>query len=200
MRASTRSGRRAAALAAALATALLAAGCTQTPGTPPEQGLVAFRVPRINLTVGSDPVATAVASAAFHLSDPQSRLVRQPAVAAQVAGQYEFATEALREPRFLGLSPLTQPQMARGRIALREVIGIAADAPPRLAMAQLSALAGALDRGDLVAAQAILEAASFIRPGREVLETLGAMPPVPEAARAASFADQQLSRTVPATD
>jgi hypothetical protein len=192
MRASTRSGSRGAVLAAAL----LAAGCTQTPGTPPEQGLVAFRVPSINLTVGSDPVATAIGSAASYLGDPRSRLAGRPALAAQVAAQYEFVTEALREPRFVGLSPLTQPQMARGRVALRETIGIAADAPPRVAMAQLSALAGALDRGDLAVAQTILEAAPFTRPGREVLQTLAAMPAVPEAARAASFADQQVNRSL----
>lgn len=180
-----------------LAALPLAAACTQTPGTPPEQGLVAFRIPAISLTVGSDPVATALASTASHLADPSARLARRPAVAAQVAAQYEFATEALREPRFVGLSPLAQPQMAAGRVALRRAIGIAADAPPREATAQLSALAGALDRGDLEAAERVLRGPVFVRPPAEVLATLSALPPVPEAARAAAFADQQLNRAVP---
>jgi hypothetical protein len=175
--------------------ALALAACTQTPGTPPSQGLVAFRLPALNVTFGSDPVVTAVNSLASNLAVPR-RMHGQPAVAAQVVGQYEFVTEALREPRFTQLSPLTQLQMERGRPALREAVGIAADAPPRLVIDRMAALAGALDRGDLGAAEAVLRQPLFVRPPAAVFATLEAMPAVPEAARAASFANQQLNQAL----
>jgi hypothetical protein len=175
---------------------VLAAGCTQEPGTPPAQGLSAFRLPAINLTVGSDPVITASASASSNLADPR-RIAGRPAVAAQVVAQYEFVTEQLREPRFVGVSPLAQPQMERGRTALRDTLGLRQDASPGLAIAQLTALAGALQQGNVVEAERVLGAAPFTRPPGEVLATLSAMPFVPDAARAASFTDQQLNRASP---
>lgn len=175
---------------------LLVIGCTQEPGTPPAQGLSAFRLPAINLTVGSDPVITASAGASSNLADPR-RLAGRPAAAAQVAAQYEFVTVQLREPRFIGVSPLAQAQMERGRTALRAVLGIAEAAPPAEVIAQLTALAGALQEGNLVAAERVLAAAPFTRPPGEALATLGAMPFVPDAARAASFTDQQLNRASP---
>lgn len=175
---------------------VLAAGCTQEPGTPPAQGLSAFRLPAINLTVGSDPVITASASASSNLADPR-RMAGRPAVAAQVVAQYEFVTEQLREPRFVGVSPLAQPQMERGRTALRDTLGLRQDASPGVAIAQLTALAGALQQGNVAEADRVLSTAPFTRPPGEVLATLSAMPFVPDAARAASFADQQLNRASP---
>lgn len=175
---------------------VLAAGCTQEPGTPPAQGLSAFRLPAINLTVGSDPVITASASASSNLADPR-RMAGRPAVAAQVVAQYEFVTEQLREPRFVGVSPLAQPQMERGRTALRDTLGLSQDASPSVAIAQLTALAGALQQGNVAEADRVLSTAPFTRPPGDVLATLSAMPFVPDAARAASFADQQLNRASP---
>lgn len=183
-----------------LVAALLAAACTQTPGTPPERGIVALQFPGGALTLGSDPVATALNGTAFFLADPPARLAGRPAMAAQVAAQYEFATEELRELRFVGVSPLAQPVMAQGRGPLRRVIGIAPDAPPRQASAQLAALAGALERGDLAAAEALIVPPIFIRPPAEVLATLAAMPAVPEAGRAAGFAQQELSNSMRANE
>ncbi len=182
-------------MAAAACAAALAA-CTQEPGTPPGQGLAAFRIPGINLTVGSDPVATSLASVSSNLADP-SRLAGRPALAAQVVAQYEFVTEALREPRFVGMNPLAQMGMVRGRGPLRDTVGIARNASPSQAMDRMTALAGALGRGDLAAAEQIAGAAPFVRPAGEVIATLSAMPFVPDAARAASFADQQMNRAAP---
>ncbi|WP_291295931.1 hypothetical protein [Elioraea sp.] len=183
-------------LARTLIVPALVIGCTQHPGTPPAQGLSAFRLPAINLTVGSDPVMTASASASSNLGDPR-RMAARPAVAAQVVAQYEFVTEQLREPRFVGVSPLAQAQMERGRAALRAVLGIAEAAPPAQVIAQLTALAGALQQGNVAAAERVLAAAPFTRPPGDVLATLSAMPFVPDAARAASFTDQQLNRAGP---
>lgn len=152
------------------------------------------------LTLGSDPVSTALNGTAFFLADPPSRLAGRPAMAAQVAAQYEFATEELRELRFVGISPLAQPLMAQGRVALRRAIGIAPDAPPRQASAQLAALAGALERGDLAAAEALIVPPVFVRPPAEVLATLSAMPDVAEAGRAAGFAQAEVSRGMRPTE
>lgn len=188
---------RAARFAAVAALAAMLTACTQEPGTPPGQGLSAFRIPGINLTFGSDPVATALASLSSNLADPASRLAGRPALAAQVVAQYEFVTEALREPRFVGLNPLAQIGMVRGRGPLRDAVGLSREAAPGVAMDRMTELAAALGRGDLVAADRIAGAAPFTRPAGEVIATLSAMPFVPDAARAASFADQQFNRASP---
>ncbi|WP_144185539.1 hypothetical protein [Elioraea rosea] len=179
------------------ALAAMFAACTQEPGTPPGQGLSAFRIPGINLTFGSDPVATALASVSSNLADPASRLAGRPALAAQVVAQYEFATEALREPRFVGLNPLAQIGMVRGRGPLRDAVGLSREASPAVAMNRMTELAGVLGRGDLAAAEGIAGAAPFTRPAGEVIAALSKMPFVPDAARAASFADQQVNRAGP---
>lgn len=184
-------------LAGALLAPLLLTACQQPPGAPPSGGLRAFTIPRINLTVGTDPVVTAVTLAASNLAEPGARLGGRPALAAQTVAQYEFATIALNEPRFIGVNPMTQPQMARGRVALRKAVGIAPDAPPRQVIDAMTELAGALDRGNLEAAGRVLQGGAFVRPAREVLATLDRMPPVPDAARAIAFADQQLNRASP---
>lgn len=174
----------------------LAGACTQTPGTPPERGIVMLRFPGGEIGLGSEPVTTALNGTAFFLADPPARLAGRPAMAAQVAAQYEFATEELRELRFVSVSPLAQPKLAEGRVALRRAIGIAPDAAPRAASAGLAAVAGALERGDTVAAEALITAPLFIRPAAEVLATLAAMPDVPAARQAASFAQQELTASL----
>ncbi|MCU0985709.1 MAG: hypothetical protein MUC89_12320 [Acetobacteraceae bacterium] len=177
-----------------LATLGLAA-CTQTPGTPPAQGVAYLPPPQFEFGVPltSDPVLTSVMSASSYLADPPSRLAGNPALAAQVAAQYEYATVALREPRFIGYSPLMQLRMDSGRLALRESLGIAPDAPPDLVVGQLTRLAGALGRGDTAGAEAAASGPLFVKPAPVVLATFSAMPRVPAASIAASFAEQQLN-------
>lgn len=182
--------------AIALSLALISlAACTQTPGTPPSEGLRFAQGPAFSVPIGSDPVMTSVLSASSFLGDPPRRLGGRPALAAQVAAQFEFATEALREPRFVGYSPLMQIQMVQGRAALRETIGIAQDAAPELVVERLTALAGALQRADTVAAEQLATVAPFVRPAAEVLATLRQMPPVPAANWAALFAERELTRS-----
>jgi hypothetical protein len=145
-------------------------------------------------TIG-DPVRTSVLWASAYLVDPPGRLAGNPALAAQVAAQYEHATVGLRELRFSGYSPLMQIRMDQGRTALRESLGIAPAAPPEEVIDQLSQIAVALRRGDAAAAERLAASPVFARPAPEVLATLAAMPRVPAAGVAASFAEGQLNRS-----
>lgn len=176
--------------------ALGLAACGSLPETPPAQRDAFLPPPKFVFATpsASDPVMTSVMWASSYLADPPARLRGQPALAAQVAAQYEFAAVALTEPRFVGYSPLMQLRMAEGRVALRESLGIAQDAPSALVVGQLTALADALGRGDTAGAEAAAAARPFVRPAPTVLATLAAMPRVPAAGTAASFAEQQLNR------
>jgi hypothetical protein len=183
------------ALVVAIAVAL--AACAQPQSVVPATGPGILQPPTLAFpasTIG-DPVRTSVLWAAAYLADPPSRLAGNPALAAQVAAQYEHATVGLRELRFTGYSPLMQIRMDQGRTALRESLGIAADAPPELVIDQLSQIAVALRRGDAAAAERLASSPVFARPAPEVLATLAAMPRVPAAGIAAGFAESQLSRS-----
>jgi hypothetical protein len=180
----------------ALATLGLAA-CAQPQSVVPEPRAGYLQPPTLVFpasTIG-DPVRTSVQWASAYLADPPGRLGGNPALAAQVAAQYEHATVGLRELRFSGYSPLMQIRMDQGRTALRESLGIAADAPPELVIDQLSQLAVALRRGDTVAAERIASSPAFAKPSATVLATLSAMPRIPAAGVAAGFADSQLNRS-----
>jgi hypothetical protein len=178
-------------LAFGLATAT---GCTQAPGTPPAAGIRFFHLGAFSLPIGTDPVMTSVIVSSSYLADPPARLAGRPALAAQTVAQYEFATVGLDDLRFVGLNPMTQPMMARGRAALRETIGIRADAPPPVVIEGMTQVAGALQREDRAAAEATLARMPLTRPPADALAVLSAMPRVPEANRASSFALQELTR------
>jgi hypothetical protein len=179
----------------ALATLGLAA-CAQPRSVVPDPGPGLLQPPTLAFpasTIG-DPVRTSVQWAAAYLADPPARLAGNPALAAQVAAQYEHATVGLRELRFASYSPLMQIRMDQGRTALRETLGIAPAAPPEQVIDQLSQIALALSRGDAGVAERLAASPVFAKPGEEVLATLAAMPRVPAAGVAALFADSQLNR------
>ncbi|MFQ3623043.1 MAG: hypothetical protein SNJ73_05805 [Acetobacteraceae bacterium] len=175
--------------------AMALAGCTQTPGTPPEQGIgfPDFLGPDFGVTVGTNPVVTAVQGASYYLRVRDS-LAGRPALAAQVAAQFEYAAAELQDLRFVGLSPLVQIQMGWGREELREMLGVRADAAARPVVEAFTRAAGALRRGDRAAAETALAGPVFSRPAAQILATLEAMPPTPRAGRAAAFAEAELNR------
>jgi hypothetical protein len=170
------------------------AGCTQTPGTPPAAGIQFFNLRPFSIPFGTDPVVTSVMVSSSYLADPPGRLAGRPALAAQTVAQYEFAAVGLDDLRFVGLNPMTQPMMARGRTALRETIGIRADAPPSVVIEGMTQVAGALQRDDRAAAEAAMARIPLTVPPGQAVQTLSAMPLVPEANRASSFALQELNR------
>jgi len=173
---------------------LAAAGCTQAPGTPPAQGIRFFNLGPFAAPVGTDPVVTSVIQSSSYLADPRRRLAGRPGLAAQTVAQYEFATVGLNEPRFTGLNPLTQVMMGEGRTALRETVGIRADASSDLVIETLAAVAGALQRDDRAAAEAAMARLPLTRSPADAVGVFSALPFVPAANRASSFAMQELHR------
>ncbi|GIX08849.1 hypothetical protein [Elioraea sp.] len=180
-----------------LAATVLVAACTQTPGTPPERG-IGFLPPSLGaemgISFGSNPVHTAVQSARAYYADAPARLGGNPALAAQVAAQYEYAAAELKELRFVGLSPLTTIRMDWGREELRDVLGVRRDAPTRPVVEGFVRAARALSEGNRPAAEAALSGPHFARPAPLILATLAQMPPVPKAGVAAAAAEADLNR------
>ncbi len=170
------------------------AGCTQTPGTPPEDGIPLSTLAPFSVPIGSDPVLTSVQVSAYYLADPPHRIADRPALAAQTLAQFEYAAVALQGPRFVSLNPLTQIQMANGRSALRRTIGIRDDAPPGLVIQALTEAAAALDRGDTAAAEAALARLPLVASPAETLSVLRRLPYVREANWASAFALHELNR------
>lgn len=148
----------------------------------------------MGISFGSNPVYTAAASTSSYYADAPGRLGGRPALAAQVAAQYEYLASELREIRFQGLSPITLMRMDAGRDELRDVLGVRRDAPTMPVIDHLVRAAGALNRGDSAAAEAALTGPPFTRPAPEILATLTQMPPVPVAGVAAATADSDLNR------
>jgi hypothetical protein len=183
-------------IASALAVLGLAA-CTQVPGTPPERG-IGILPPSISsemgVSFGSNPVYTAIYSASSYYADAPGRLGGNPALAAQVAAQYEYAAAELKELRFVGLSPLTTISMDWGRDELRDVLGVRRDAPTRPVVEGFVRAARALREGDRPAAEAALTGPVFERPAPTILATLAQMPPVPKARLGAAAAEADLNR------
>lgn len=178
--------------------ALGLAACTQVPGTPPERG-IGFLPPSLSadmgVSFGSNPVYTAISSASSYYADAPGRLGGNPALAAQVAAQYEYAAAELKELRFVGLSPLTTISMDWGRDELRDVLGVRRDAPTRPVVEGFVRAARALREGDRPAAEAALTGPVFERPAPTILATLAQMPPVPKARHGAATAEAELNRS-----
>lgn len=180
-----------------LAATALVAACTQVPGTPPEQG-IGFLPPSVSaemgISFGSNPVYSAVYSASSYYADAPGRLAGNPALAAQVAAQYEYAASELKEIRFNGLSPITTIRMDAGREELRDVLGVRRDAPTRPVVEGFVRAARALNQGDRAAAETALTGPQFTRPAPMILATLEQMPPVPKAGIGAATAEADLNR------
>lgn len=180
-----------------LAAAALTAACTQVPGTPPERG-IGFLPPSVSadmgISFGSNPVYSAIYSASAYYADAPGRLGGNPALAAQVAAQYEYAASELKELRFNGLSPLTTMRMDTGRAELRDVLGVRQDAPTRPVVEGWVRAARALNEGNRAAAEAALTGPQYTRPAPQILATLQQMPPVPKAGIGAAAAEADLNR------
>lgn len=148
----------------------------------------------MGLSFGSNPVYTAASSTSSYYADAPGRLGGNPALAAQVAAQYEYLASEVRELRYFWLSPITLMRMDTGRDELRDALGVRRDAPTRSVMDGFVRAAGALYRGDSAAAEAALTGPPFARPAPQILATLTQMPPVPAAGVAAATAESDLNR------
>lgn len=157
------------------------AGCTD----PAAQHLGGF----------GDPVRGAAFSAPYWLGDT-SRLQGLPAQAARSAVQIEVIADAFEtEPRYMHeVSGPALHALRVGRRELRQVLGIAPNAPPGRVTFRLREAAAALDGGQLPAALAALSDPIFTAGGEATLTRLATLPRMPRVSEAAGAAWTEVRR------
>lgn len=181
-----------AGLLATLGVAALAACTAPGSGYPPPQ-LVAL--PSDAVAGAGDPTRAAVFNTAFAFGTPSS-LVGKPDEAARAAANFEYLTiEIPYGGRYRGLNAILQPELEAGRVELRTVLGVRADAPPQQVIDALYAAARALRAGDTAAADRILSSPVFTAGGPATLERLTTLPPMPKVATAAVHTQQEIQRS-----
>lgn len=141
-------------------------------------------------SIAPDDAALSMVALAF--SQPQGS-ARGAAETAFTIALAERVVVALRtNQRYTGFSPIAQLQYERARAEWRGALGIAPMAPPQAVIDQLFAARRALRASDRSAAAGALSAPAFIEGGETALARLSALPPLPDTARAAALAQQEL--------
>lgn len=141
-----------------------------------------------------DPTRAAIIGAAYAFNDPAS-LAERPAEAARAVANYEYlVVEIPTGPRWVGFSPLVGLELRRGLEDVRNAVGTAPGAPPQPVVDALYAASRALRAGDAGAARRALSQPFFPAGGEATLARLAALPPLPRAGFAASFAARETNR------
>lgn len=105
-----------------------------------------------------------------------------PVAAAKAVVALEYLPGALREnPRWVGISAAIPFRMAQARDRVRQILGIAPNAPRQMIVDALLALAWNLQFGNGPAAMAVLESPVFTFPPDQTLAILSNLPYVQEA-------------------
>jgi hypothetical protein len=145
--------------------------------------------------VGTDPVMTAALLAIPMLSDT-SRFANDPAEAARATVQMEWMVEGLtRDPIYAPVANgAAVATLRRGQAELREAIGIAPDAPPRLVIGMLRDAEDALRQGDRQAAAEALDGRAFPAGGAAAVERLSNLPFLPRVRAAAAAGQSEIQR------
>jgi hypothetical protein len=134
----------------------------------------------------ADPARQAVLSAAYVFGDT-GRVAGRPAAAARAAADLEWMAVGLAQDQgWIGATPILFMRLAEARAELRDLLGIAADAPPEVVIGRLLGAAAALDAGHPAEAEAGLGARAVAR--------LGALPQLPRAAHATQLAQAEMVR------
>ena len=144
-------------------------------------------------STAGDPGRGAVLAASYAFTQP-ARLRGNPAGAARAVAQLEWMAASLPfDPYWISASPMAFQQLALARDEVRAALGLALDAPPHLLAAALGRAAMALDRNNRAAAA---DALAPFAPGggAGVLTGLDALPRLPRAAEATSFAEREMMR------
>lgn len=124
----------------------------------------------------ADPDIEAVTYASEAFSN-QASTYGDPAAGAEAVLALEYSAGALNnEPRWAGLSPDIKAGMIRGRIAVRDVLGVTSDASSQSVVNALSAARRALQIEDRPAALAALRSPVFTLGPDKTLELLGNLP------------------------
>ncbi|MBD0272689.1 MAG: hypothetical protein ICV73_12265 [Acetobacteraceae bacterium] len=141
-----------------------------------------------------DPTRAAIINTAYAFNAP-ARLAGRPDEAARAVANYEhLAVEIPTGPRWVGFSPLVGLELRRGLEEVRNAVGVAPEAPPQQVVDALYAAARTLRAGDTEAARRVLSPPVFPAGGEATLARLAALPPLPRAGFAASFAAREMNR------
>lgn len=167
----------------ALLSALILSGCAEGLTTPETA-----RLPRDSIEGAGDPTRAAVSRAAYAFAN-QATLNGRPGEAARAIADMEFLAASLpSDPRFQQRDPLLPVRLAQARTEWRQALGIAPDAPAQPLIDRLYAVWRAMRAGDPEVAAATIPATLIPPGGQAVLARLGALPPLPQTALAASAA------------
>lgn len=171
----------------------LATGCAEMKA---EMKQAPPAIPIAALAPGSaDGVRGSIEAMAPAFADRARGLAGRPAEAAQAAAQLEFVTAAIpRDPRYAPIPEGVRRDLLLARQELRDALGVAEDAPPERVVPALLAAASALRAGDQARAAAALPAPTFLPGGARSVVRLGELGPLPQAAIAASQAQQAVAR------
>jgi hypothetical protein len=170
--------------------ALLPAGCAGRTAAP--------EVPEVPLppaTGMGDEGHQAVMLAAGDFADTR-RLANRPQAAALAAARLEWMAASLPyRATWTETSALLPGALAEARAETRAALAIPAAAPPAAVAREMLAAAAALEAGNAASAAAALDALSPGQ-GREILQRLQRLPPLPRTSFATSLARQELNRVM----
>ena len=137
-----------------------------------------------------DIPATEYAQYAF--SDP-SRTYGNPVAGAQAVLAMDYiAGELNTSPRWENIPATTQLQLLQGRIATRQAVGIALNAPSQLVVDSLVAARNDLASGNMPAAVAALSNQAFPAGGARTIQVLTNLPYIQMANVATEHAGEEL--------
>jgi hypothetical protein len=162
------------------------AACGSMPGTPTTPYLPpgVFGVYQDNDIGAINYSAWAFASAANTRGNPVA------AMRAVIALEY-LPGELLENPRWVGMDRLVKMRLDQARMEVRQVLGIAPDAPPQLVVNALLWASSALMAGDQAGALHALSAPFFTLGPQQTLARFTDLPYVPDANLATSRVSAQ---------
>ena len=167
---------------------MLLAGCGLA--TPPPD---TARVPAGAFGGLADPDVSAMNLAQWAFADP-ARTRNDPVDAARAVAAVDYlGGELTTSPRWIYMNPITPVEMQQARVAVRQVVGIAPNAPSQLVTQTLLTFAGNYELGNRPAALAALQAPIYEHPPEQTVALLDNLPYVPIANIASQHAAQQQS-------
>ena len=141
-------------------------------------------------TLDNDVAAANQASWAFGAA---SRTLNNPVDAARAVAAIDYlAGELSSNPRWIMVSPLTKQEMLRARADVRQVLGIAPDAPSQFVVEALLQFAWLWQYGNRPAAMQAIASPVFTLPPQQTLQVLSNLPYIQSANIASTDAAAQM--------
>ena len=164
---------------------LAIAACAIQP--PPDTASVPFGA------FGTLDNGVAAANQASWAFGAPSRTLNDPVDAARAVAAIDYlAGELSSNPRWIMVSPLTKQEMLRARADVRQVLGIAPDAPSQFVVETLLQFGWLWQSGNWPAAMQVLASQVFTLPPQQTLQVLNNLPYVQSANIASADAAAQM--------